>query len=66
MLAYCDYISTLTTLGLKSLDAEAKIKTIGYPEMDLHPTQGYMISTKRTITVQDTNGKQYRITVEEV
>jgi len=64
MLAYCDYISAITTLGLKNLDAEAKIKTIGYPEMDLH-ADGYMVSTKRTIMVQDKNGKSYRITVEE-
>jgi hypothetical protein len=46
------------------LDAESKIQTIGYPEMDLHP-DGYMVSTKRTIMVQDKNGKSYRITVEE-
>jgi hypothetical protein len=64
MLAYCDYISAVTTLGLKNLDAESKIQTIGYPEMDLHP-DGYMVSTKRTIMVQDKNGKSYRITVEE-
>jgi hypothetical protein len=33
--------------------------------MDLHPTEGWFQSTKKVITVHDTNGKAYVVTVEE-
>jgi len=33
--------------------------------MDLHPIDGYFLSTKKTILVEDKNGTQYKITVEE-
>jgi YHS domain-containing protein len=32
---------------------------------DLDPVGGYMVSTKKTITVMDMNGKKYLVTVEE-
>ena len=35
-------------------------------EIDLHPTGGYMLSTKKTLTITDHNGKMYKVTVEEV
>lgn len=35
-------------------------------EMDLHPEEGYMLSTKKTLTIADHNGKMYKVTVEEV
>jgi hypothetical protein len=33
--------------------------------MDLHPTEGYFMSTKKVLTVHDVNGKAYVVTVEE-
>ena len=67
-LAYCDFIAATIS---KSLLAEAKqigslIKSASHPQMDLDPTDGYFISTKKTIEVEDCNGKQYKVTVEEV
>ena len=67
-LAYCDFIAATIS---KSLLAEAKqigslIKSASHPQMDLHPSDGYFLSTKKTIEVEDCNGKQYKITVEEV
>lgn len=67
-LAYCDFIAATIS---KTLLAEAKqigslIKSASHPQMDLHPSDGYFLSTKKTIEVEDCNGKQYKITVEEV
>jgi hypothetical protein len=39
--------------------------SVEHPKMDLHPTEGYFQSTKKAITVHDTNGKAYVITVQE-
>jgi len=33
--------------------------------LDLHPTEGYFQSTKKTMIVHDMNGKAYSVTVEE-
>lgn len=67
-LAYCDFIAATIS---KSLLAEAKqigslIKSASHPQMDLHPNEGYFLSAKKTIEVEDCNGKQYKVTVEEV
>lgn len=34
--------------------------------MDIHPIEGYFVSTKKTFGVQDINGKNYMVTIEEV
>lgn len=62
MLSYCDYISQRVRNDL--LGADKLIKAVGRIEYDLDPN-GAMISTKKTITVQDANGKSYKITIEE-
>ena len=67
-LAYCDFIAATIS---KSLLAEVKqvgslVKSASHPQMDLHPTEGYFLTTKKTIEVEDCNGKQYRVTVEEI
>ena len=67
-LAYCDYIAATIS---KALLGEAKqvtslIKSASHPQMDLHPDEGYFLSTKKTIEVEDVHGKQYRVTVEEL
>jgi|TARA_B110000503_G_C7104391_1_gene395282 hypothetical protein len=71
MLAYCDYIADTIKVLLKA-DSRALEGTgtaildyVGNPKMDLHPTEGYFMSTKKTILVTDINGKEYKITIEE-
>lgn len=67
LLAYCDYIADRIQKGLRD-DAQqgmSLIDSVGRVEMDLHPEQGYFQSTKKTVRVQDTNGKWYLVTVEE-
>ena len=66
-LAYCDYIAArLHTLVSNEInDNQTMMESVSTPKMDLHPTEGYFQSTKKVITVHDTNGKAYVITVEE-
>ena len=63
-LAYCDYIAKTISTALKTQDIEHLIDSVGriqYDEMD-----SKLLSSKKTIMVSDVNGKEYRITVEEV
>lgn len=64
MVAYCDYIADCIKDVMKEEDQ--LIDYVGPIEMDLHPQHGYFQSTKKTIAVSDSNGKHYKITVEEV
>jgi len=68
-LAYCDYIALAIGKALKT-DAlsnyNSLIKNVGSTAWDLHPEEGYMLSTTKTIEVEDTQGKMYRVTVEEI
>jgi len=66
MLAYCDKIADTVRKSLLKHDPQGIIGLIGPIEMDLHPTKGYFQSTKKTIDVEDFNGKKYKVTVEEV
>jgi hypothetical protein len=68
MLAYCDYIAEVVRKGLVENTAAptSLVKDVGSIEMDLHPTEGYFVSTKKTLKVIDINGKKYKVTVEEV
>jgi hypothetical protein len=63
-LAYCDYIAH--TILKPALIEDGFITEVGKVNMDLHEKEGYMLSTAKTIEVADDNGKQYRITVEEI
>lgn len=67
LLAYCDYIADRVQKGLRddSYKESSLINYVDRVEMDLHPEEGYFQSTKKTIRVQDTNGKWYLVTVEE-
>ena len=67
MLAYCDYIADRVSryLTRDMEDNDTLIMGVSKPKLDLHPTEGYMVSTKKTIEVQDTNGRIYLVTVEE-
>ena len=66
-LAYCDYIANRihTLLEREIGDNETLLERVGPTKMDLHPTEGYFQSTKKVMTVHDTNGKAYVVTVEE-
>ena len=67
-LAYCDYIADRIRTWFRNdiLVGSEYIKDVESVKMDLHPTEGYFMSTKKTICVEDKNGKKYRITVEEM
>ena len=67
MLAYCDYIADRISSHLSGdvVSNNYYIKDVGKINWDLHPTEGYMVSTKKTINVTDMNGKKYKVTVEE-
>jgi len=66
-LAYCDYIAArlYTLLDREIGDNETMMASVEHPKMDLHPTEGWFQSTKKAMTVHDTNGKAYVITVQE-
>jgi len=67
-MAYCDYIAhTIIKPGLDKDCSESNglIDSVGRVKMDLHK-EGWMQSTRKTIECTDTNGKSYRITIEEI
>lgn len=65
-LAYCDYIANIIKNTLKYEDQKDRsmLVSVGKIEYDLNQ-YGSLASTKKTIFVEDINGKQYKITVEE-
>ena len=65
MLAYCDWIADQIKRHFTNDKAENKIVEVSNIVMDLHPIDGYFLSTKKTMLMQDYNGKQYKITIEE-
>ena len=64
--AYCDKIAARIKDALNATDPDGIIMGCGKVRFDLHPEDGYLISTKKTLTVVDKNGKLYQITVEEI
>lgn len=66
MLAYCDKIADVVRSALLKYDPDNIIESVGNVKLDLHPTEGYMLSTKKSIEVADMSGKLYRVIVEEV
>jgi len=68
MLAYCDYIADVIRKGLvgDTATAGSYIRDVGPVKMDLHPTEGYFLSTKKVLTVTDSSGRIYKVTVEEM
>ena len=66
MLVYCDWIADQIKRHFTNDKAENKIVEVSNIVMDLHPIDGYFLSTKKTMLMQDENGTQYKITVEEV
>jgi hypothetical protein len=64
MLAYCDYIAHLIAGHIRQFDTKDILRDVGCPSYDLDES-GAFVSTTKTITVSDRNGKKYKITVEE-
>jgi len=63
-MAYCDYIAH--SVIKPALGEDSFITEVGKVKMDLCPKEGYLVSTTKTINVKDQNGKEYKITVEEI
>lgn len=70
-LAYCDKIADVIR---KKLLVEVNDNwssnplaggSVGKIEWNLHPTEGWFISSKKMLTVHDGNGKAYIITIDE-
>ena len=66
MLAYCDKIADVIRKALLKHDPDHIVGLVGDIQMDLHPSEGYYMTSKKTIQVSDMNGKMYKVTVEEV
>ena len=69
-MAYCDFIANRVRKALVNdqwtiLHGENLIDDIGNVQMDLHPTEGYLLSTAKSITVHDVNGKAYIVSIQE-
>ena len=64
--AYCDKIAASIKEALNASDPDGIIMGCGKVRLDLHPEDGYLISTKKTLTVVDKNGKLYEVTVKEI
>lgn len=67
MLAYCDYMAKVINDALKK-DSHVYgsfVDSVGKVNWDLG-SKGEFLSTKKTMTVVDRNGKNYIVTVEEI
>lgn len=64
-LAYCDKIADSIRKAMIKSDPDGIIGPVGPIKMDLHPTKGYFVSSKKMMTVHDMNGKAYVVTIEE-
>ena len=68
-MAYCDYIAhtiVKPALEMDSNSDQGLMVNVSHVTMDLHPKEGWMRSTVKTINCSDINGKEYKITIEEI
>jgi len=63
--AYCDYIAFLIRENLMALDKRNLIDEVGKVQYDLG-WDSELKTTLKTIDVLDMQGKQYRITIQEL
>ncbi len=63
-MSYCDYIMYLCRQAI-SKDPDWLMRHVGDVQFDLDK-YGEFLSSKKTLEVEDNNGKKYRVTVEEV
>jgi hypothetical protein len=70
MLDYCDYIADMVSNALDGdlihANGDGLIKDVFNPVMDLHPTEGYLLSTTKKVECTDVYGRRYMITVESI
>jgi hypothetical protein len=65
-LAYCDKIADTIRKSLLKYDTDGILNgPVGPIKSDLHPTEGWFVSPKKVITLHDSNGKAYVVTIEE-
>ena len=64
-LAYCDYIARMIYDNLLAIDKEAMLEMVKKIKYDIGPECEFL-STTKTIDVVDFQGKEYRITVQEL
>jgi len=64
-LAYCDYIAYLIRENLMNLDSNHLLDEVGRVQFDIGMGDEFT-STAKTIDVLDMQGKQYRVTVQEL
>ena len=50
-MVYCDFIADRIRKVLCSEDSNSHVEKVGEVQYDLHPTEGYFQSTKKTIDV---------------
>lgn len=67
-LAYCDYIASKIKDALQKDLSQigSKIAGVGSVRLNLDPEGGWMVDTSKKISVIDTNGKHYQITIKEI
>lgn len=67
---YCDFIAAKISSTLevtrRSGEFGQLLAVVGRPRLDLHPTEGWVQSSTKTIEVTDKNGQKYKVTVEAV
>jgi hypothetical protein len=63
--AYCDYLAFLIRENLMALDKRNLIDEVGKVQYDLG-WDSELKTTLKTIDVLDMQGKQYRITIQEL
>lgn len=66
MLQYCDYIADKIKNYMRedSYRDASLVRYVDKVEWDLDPKDGYMVSTAKTIKMQDKSGTWYKVTVE--
>ena len=66
--SYCDYIGRViqSAIDRDTLSYDGLLAGCGSIKSDLHPVDGYFMSTKKTINVADRNGRLYEITIKDV
>ena len=65
--SYCDFIAYKLHKSIKDAlsDIVPTLIDVTPVAFDLHPKEGYMVSTKKTFHVMDANEKTYTVTIEE-
>ena len=65
-LAYCDKIADTIRKSLLKYDPDGILNgVVGPIKSDHDPVGGWFVSPKKAITLHDSNGKAYVITIEE-